>query len=193
MAHVTLQDKPSGIVAKVAVRYSNKKFGKLVDPVAAALSHRGVLVASGVLETAVEKGWRRLDPSLRWLAVQAAAGEIGCSWCTDFGYYLGVNEGIDPQKVRDVPTFATSAVYTDCERAVLDYAVAASATPVMVADELVGRLHDHLNDAEIVELAAWVALENYRSRFNAGLGLHSQGFSDSCQIPAAFSGVTAAR
>ena len=31
-------------------------------------------------------------------------------------------------------------------------------------------------------MAAWVALENYRSRFNAGLGLKSQGFSDSCRV-----------
>ena len=30
---------------------------------------------------------------------------------------------------------------------------------------------------------AWVALENFRSRFNAGLGLRSQGFSDNCEIP----------
>jgi len=28
-----------------------------------------------------------------------------------------------------------------------------------------------------------VALENFRSRFNAGLGLRSQGFSDNCDIP----------
>ena len=34
-------------------------------------------------------------------------------------------------------------------------------------------------NAEFVELAAWVALENLRSRFNAGLGLHAQGFSES--------------
>lgn len=46
------------------------------------------------------------------------------------------------------------------------------------------RLRAHFSDAEIVELAGWVALENYRSRFNAGLGLRSQGFSDSCKVPA---------
>jgi hypothetical protein len=27
-------------------------------------------------------------------------------------------------------------------------------------------------------------MENFRSRFNAGLGLHSQGFSNSCEVPA---------
>jgi hypothetical protein len=52
-----------------------------------------------------------------------------------------------------------------------------------VPDDLAQRIRSHLSDAEFVELAAWVALENFRSRFNAGLGLRSQGFSDSCAIP----------
>lgn len=47
----------------------------------------------------------------------------------------------------------------------------------VVSDELAARVRAHLSDAEFVELAAWVALENYRARFNAGLGLTSQGFS----------------
>jgi len=52
-----------------------------------------------------------------------------------------------------------------------------------VSEELAGRIRAHLSDAEFVELAAWVALENFRSRFNAGLGLRSQGFSESCAVP----------
>ena len=31
-------------------------------------------------------------------------------------------------------------------------------------------------------LAAWIALENYRSRFNAALGLRSEGFTDRCEL-----------
>jgi alkylhydroperoxidase family enzyme len=115
------------------------------------------------------------------LALQAAAGEIGCSWCTDFGYYEGMQQGIDPLKVRAVPHFRESDVYDETERTVLEYAVAATATPVVVSDELVGRLRQHLSEPEIVELTAWVALENLRSRFNAGLGLKTQGFSDRCE------------
>jgi alkylhydroperoxidase family enzyme len=51
-------------------------------------------------------------------------------------------------------------VYDDRERAVLKYAKAASATPAFVSEELTGRLHGHFTEAQIVELAAWVALEN---------------------------------
>jgi alkylhydroperoxidase family enzyme len=183
MAHVTLIDRPTGLVPRLAARYSRRRFGRAVEPMMAASHHAGVLVAMGALETAVDKGWKKLDPHLRWLAIQASAGEIGCSWCTDYGYYEGMNGGIDPQKVRDVPRFRHSDVYDDTERVVLEYAVAATASPVALPDELIERLHRHLSEPEIVELAAWVALENLRSRFNAGLGLTSQGFSDRCEVP----------
>jgi len=182
MAHVTLVDRPSGLVPKLATRYSRHRFGQDVEPVMAASHHAGVLMAMGAMETVAERGWKRLDTRLRWLAIQASAGEIGCSWCTDFGYYEGMQQGIDPGKVRDVPRFGDSDAYDDTERVVLEYAVAATASPVVLTEELIERLHRHLSEPEIVELAAWVALENFRSRFNAGLGLKSQGFSDRCEV-----------
>ena len=188
MAYVTLRSEPNGLVPKLAMSYSRHRFGQVVEPVRAAAHHSGVLVAMGAMETAAEKGWKRLEPRLRWLALQAASGEIGCSWCTDFGYYEGMQQGIDPRKVRDVPRFRDSDVYDDTERAVLDYATAATTTPVDMPSEVMEALHRHLSEPEIVELAAWVALENFRSRFNAGLGLTSEGFSDRCAVTPAGTG-----
>ena len=184
MAHVAILDKPAGLIPKLASRYARRKFGKAVEPVGAAAHHSGVLAGWGALETAAERSWRRLDPGLRWLVIQASAGRIGCSWCTDFGFYEGVQQGVDPAKVRDVPRWRSSDAYDERERTVLEYAEAATETPVVVSNDLVRRLHEYFDEREIVELAAWVALENYRSRFNAGLGLRSQGFSDRCDIDA---------
>lgn len=183
MANVTLVEQPRGIIARVAFAYSRRRFGRLAEPAMAAASHPGVLVAMGAVEAAAGAGWRRLDPSLRWLALELAAARIGCSWCVDYGYYEGRQQGIDPAKVRDVLDWRQSDVYDDRERAVLEYAEVATATPVEVPAELVSRLHRHLSEAEIVELASWVALENFRSRVNGGLGLKSQGFADECAVP----------
>jgi alkylhydroperoxidase family enzyme len=183
MAYVPLVENPKGVVPKLAAQYARRRFGRDVEPVGAASHHSGVLVAGGLLETAADKGWHKLDRHLMLLAVQASAGAIGCSWCIDFGYYEGLQKGLEPAKVRDVPRWRDSDVYDERERAVLEYAEAASATPAAVTDDLVASLRSMFSDAEIVELASWVALENYRSRFNAGLGLHSQGFSDSCRVP----------
>jgi alkylhydroperoxidase family enzyme len=183
MALVPLHNDRKGIIPRLARGYAKRRFGQAVDPAAAASHHSGVLVAMGVLETAVEKGWGKLDPGLRWLATQVVAGRIGCSWCIDFGYYEGMHEGIDPQKVRAVPVWRESLLFDEGERAVLEYAEAATMTPAEVSEDCAGRLRRHFSDAEIVELAAWVALENFRSRFNAGLGLRSQGFAEKCEIP----------
>jgi alkylhydroperoxidase family enzyme len=183
MATVTLENDRAGIIPRLARAYAKKRFGQAVDPAAAASHHSGVLVAMGVLETAVEMGWRKLDPSLRWLATQAVAGRIGCSWCIDYGYYEGMHHGMEPRKVRSVPLWSESSVFDERERAVLEYADAATMTPAAVPEECAERLHRHFSDAEIVELAAWVALENFRSRFNAGLGLRSQGFAERCEVP----------
>jgi alkylhydroperoxidase family enzyme len=108
---------------------------------------------------------------------------IGCSWCIDFGYYEGMHAGIDPRKVQAASNWRQSDLFDDRERAVLEYAEQATSDPAEVSDECAARLHRHFSDPEIVEPAAWVALENFRSRFNAGLGLRSQGFSETCTVP----------
>lgn len=183
MAHVPLDYDPKGMIPRAARIYTERRFGKMVEPTAAAAHHSGVLVAMGSLETAVQRGWRKLDPTLRWLAIQATSTRIGCSWCIDYGYYEGMHDGVDPSKVRAVAQWRTSDLFDDRERVVLEYAEVATDCPAEVSEELAARIRAYLSDAEFVELAAWVALENFRSRFNAGLGLRSQGFSDNCEIP----------
>ncbi|MGH8980533.1 MAG: carboxymuconolactone decarboxylase family protein [Acidimicrobiales bacterium] len=184
MANVALVKHPTRLLPRLAALYGRRRFGRSVEPVQAASHHGGVLVAAGLVETAATTSWRKLDPHLALLAQQAAAGHIGCSWCIDYGHYEGLQRGQDPAKVRDVAVWRESTVYSDAERLVLEYAEVATRTPVAVDEDLVRRLHEHFSDGQIVELAAWVALENYRSRSDAGLGRRSHGFSDACALRA---------
>jgi alkylhydroperoxidase family enzyme len=182
MAHVPLDDNRGAMVPRLARIYTKCRMGQTVKPAAAASHHSGVLVAMGCLETTAQFGWKKLDPTLRWLVVQTVASQIGCSWCMDYGYYEGMNSGLDPAKVRAVSRWRESDLFDGRERAVLEYAEVATGSPAEVSEELAARVRSHLSDPEFVELAAWVALENFRSRFNAGLGLRSQGFSDRCEM-----------
>jgi alkylhydroperoxidase family enzyme len=184
MAHVTLVSQPKGLLQRYAWRYTRKMFGHVVEPVQAAAHHDGVLMSSGALETVVAKRWRVLEPGLAWLAQHATSLAIGCSWCVDYGYFEGVRTGIPIEKVRDVPRWRDSDRFDDRERLVLEYAEAINTTPSAMTDDLAARLRRTFSEKEFVELAGWVALENMRSRFNAGLGLRSEGFSDKCEVPA---------
>src|ERR1700733_12393867 len=132
MAHVPLHDHPRGLVSRVAATYTKHRFGQMAQPTAAASLHAGVLVAMGSLETAAQFGWKKLDLKLRWLALQVTSTRIGCSWCVDYGYYVGLHGGIDPAKVRAVATWRASDLFDERERVVLEYADVATGCPAEV-------------------------------------------------------------
>jgi len=68
---------------------------------------------------------------------------------------------------------------------VLDLAVVMGRTPCDVPEELRGRLRERLDEAQLVELAAAIAWEHYRSRFNRVFGVQPAGFSEGafCVLP----------
>ena len=109
MAHVPLQYERKGIVPRFARRYTKKQFGQMVEPLGAAMNHSGVLAGMGALGMVAARSWNKLDVTLRWLAIQAASTQIGCSWCVDYGYYEGMHDGVDPAKVRASTQWRDSA------------------------------------------------------------------------------------
>lgn len=179
MARISL-DPPHTITNRLSDWYSRRKYGAVLEPGRAVGHNPRVMRTYGREEMAVAR-WNRLPANLKHLAVLAAATHLGCSWCMDFGYWITTTEGLDPAKVRDVARWRDSTAYTDAERRVMAFAEAASATPPAVTDEMVDQLHADLDDAQLVELAMMVAVENQRSRFNMALGLTSQGFKDRCE------------
>jgi len=181
MARISL-DPPRTLIWRLTEWYSKRRFGAVADPAAAMGHNPRILLSNARFEMGVEK-WNRLDQTLKNLAEMAASVTIGCSWCVDFGYWVATGKGTDPAKLRDVPRWRDSDVYTDLERKVLAYTEAATMTPPAVTDEMVEDLRRQLGEAALVELTMMIAVENQRSRFNSALGLHSQGFKDRCEIP----------
>ena len=175
-------DPPRTLLYRVAEWYSRRTYGKVLDPGKAMAHHPRVLLSDVRFERSVAK-WDRLDPTLKALAVMATSAAVGCSWCMDFGYWEQSRVGVPHEKLRHVPDWRDSDAYTPLERDVMEYAEAMTQTPPTVDDNLVERLRRTLDEAQLVELTMMVSVENLRSRTNAALGLTSQGFKDSCDIP----------
>jgi alkylhydroperoxidase family enzyme len=85
------------------------------------------------------------------------------------------------EKLADVTSWRDSKLFSEAERLALEYAERITYTDQKVDDALVDRLKQHFTDAQIVELTAAIAMENFRSKFNPPLGVEAQGF---CVIPA---------
>lgn len=88
-------------------------------------------------------------------------------------------------QIEGLARYRESDAFSALEKDVLDYAVALSRTPANASEELVARLRAQLSDAQLVELTAAIAWENFRARFNRGFDVAAQGFSAGavCPIP----------
>jgi alkylhydroperoxidase family enzyme len=59
----------------------------------------------------------------------AAARQIGCAWCMDFGYLEAtMNHDVPAEKIRAGPDWRSSDAFSELERLVLEYAEAMTAT-----------------------------------------------------------------
>lgn len=84
------------------------------------------------------------------------------------------------EKLAEVTTWRGSTLFSEAERLALEYAERITYTDRKVDDALVDELKKHYSDAQIVELTAAIAMENFRSKFNPALGIEAQGF---CMVP----------
>ena len=141
MARISL-DPPKTLSYRFAARFSRRRYGTLLDPVAAVGHNTQVGLAYGLFELQVER-WRKLDHGLKDLAVMAAAATIGCSWCMDFGYWESVMKHyVRAEKIRAVPRWRDSDLFTELERLVLEYAEAMTGTPAAGGAAAVSELAD---------------------------------------------------
>jgi alkylhydroperoxidase family enzyme len=83
-------------------------------------------------------------------------------------------------KLLEVTNWRDSGVFSEPERLALEYAERMTITGQSVDDALFDRLRQHYGEAQIVELTAAIAFENFRSKFNPPLGIEAQGF---CPLP----------
>ena len=90
-------------------------------------------------------------------------------------------EGDDGEaKLPAAANWRDSTLFSEEERLALDYAERITTTGQRVDDALFARLKAQFSEAQIVELTAAIALENFRSKFNPPLGIEAQGF---CLLP----------
>jgi alkylhydroperoxidase family enzyme len=88
-----------------------------------------------------------------------------------------VREGDEGEaRLAEVAGWRDSRVFSEAERVALEYAERMTITGQSVDDAVFTQLKQHYSEAQIVELTAAVALENFRSKFNPALGIEAQGF-----------------
>jgi AhpD family alkylhydroperoxidase len=172
-----------GPIARIAARYAKRIYGKVPDPVPVTAHSARVLNGYLAFEWELARA-RRVDKKLKTLAELKAAALAGCEYCLDIGSAIARRDGVTKEQIADLPRYRDSDHFSADEKLVLDYATAMTQTPLAVDDDLFARLEQRFDDAQLVELTATIAWENYRARFNWALDMPPQGFSQgACAVP----------
>jgi AhpD family alkylhydroperoxidase len=179
-------ERGAGVRARMVFWFTRRTLGRLagqparpdrmVEPLRVYAHLPRVLRGYAKLEQATA-GTHRLDRRHHALAELKAATLMRCAYCIDLGSEVARRWGITEQELLGLTQYETSPLFSELDRLVLRYAEGMSLTPVDVPADLVERLREHLDDAQIVELTHFVALENLRGRFNLALGIEPAGFS----------------
>jgi alkylhydroperoxidase family enzyme len=176
----------AGLVVKLVYRFGPKMMTKMtgrdprtgngIEPMEIWAHQPKMLIGMGVFNQAVRAG-KTVDERIRNLVELKGAQMIGCEYCVDLGSQICRNSGFSDAELLALPRYQSSDLFTDREKAALDYAVAVMRTPVEVTDELFTRVRSYFDDRQLVEITALLTLVNL-DRLNAAFGIGSAGFSD---------------
>jgi alkylhydroperoxidase family enzyme len=150
--------------------------GNGIEPMEIWAHQPKMMMAMGKFNQAVRKG-KAVEQRVRDLCELKGAQMIGCEYCVDLGSQICRNSGFSDEELLALPRYGSSELFTEREKAALDFTVAVMRTPVEVTDELFTRVKHHFSDEQLVELTALLTLVNL-DRFNAAFGIGSAGFSE---------------
>jgi alkylhydroperoxidase family enzyme len=98
---------------------------------------------------------------------------------------VGRESGVTEAQLAALPRYRESDAFDEREKLVLDLAVAMTRTPADVPRALAAALSAYFDEAQLVELAAAIAWENHRARFNRAFDVQAVGYSEgtACALP----------
>lgn len=177
----TPADHPYPWYLRLMFRRQRRRYGRELEPVRLWARLPAAFLAMSAMYRALDRRSSPIEPALRSL-VQVRISQInGCEFCVDLNSFLGLGRGNAEDKLRALPQFKDSPLFSEREKAALAYAETATRSDRRVDEQLVLRLRRHFDDQAVVELAALIAYQNMSSKFNAALGVPAHGF---CGLPA---------
>src|ERR1700757_2931023 len=114
-------EQPRGLMMKLAYYFTRRQFGKVLTPLKV---HSARLPAAfGLFYSKVSKLDRKLllSPEMVMLIREKVAGINVCLFCIDIARSFTIKASMNQAKFDALEQYSTSPLFTDAERAALDY------------------------------------------------------------------------
>ena len=138
----------AGPIVKLVYRFGPRMMKKMtgrdpqtgsgIEPIEIWAYQPKMMIGMGRFNQAVRKG-KTVDERIKNLVELKGAQMIGCEYCVDLGSQICRNSGFSDAELLALPRYQSSDLFTEREKAALDYTVAVMRTPVEVTDELFAR------------------------------------------------------
>jgi len=124
------------------------------------------------MNKAVMENKGRVTSSLKRELAYLSSMTAGCRYCEAHAIRAADRYGSEQDRLNHIWDYKTYSAFTEGERAVFDFAIAASQIPNAVTDEIAENIRKHWDDGEVVEILGVIALFGYLNRWNDSMGTH---------------------
>jgi len=120
----------------------------------------------GELTKAVMDPEGSVDLGLMRLIAHFSSRAAGCQYCEAHSLVAAKIHDVAQDKLDAIWDYRTSPLYSDGERAALDFALAAGSVPNAVDAEIFAQLRKHWSEDQIVQILGAVCLYGFLNRWN---------------------------
>jgi alkylhydroperoxidase family enzyme len=165
-------EHPHGLIMKLAYYFTRQQFGKVLTPLKV---HSARLPAAfGLFYSKISKLDKKLTlPAEAVMLIREQVARINvCLFCMDIGRAFTIKASMNQAKFDALEQYRTSDLFTEAERAALDY-VTELTKEKRVSPDTFARLSRHYSERAICEIVWLVASEHLYNMTNIGLNIHS--------------------
>jgi alkylhydroperoxidase family enzyme len=107
-----------------------------------------------------------VDLGLMRLIAHFSSRAAGCQYCEAHSLVAAKIHHVSQEKLDAIWDYRMSPLYTEAERAALDFALAAGSVPNAVDAALFARMRQHWSEEQIVQILGAVCLYGFLNRWN---------------------------
>jgi alkylhydroperoxidase family enzyme len=170
-------ENPKGLIMNLAYYFTRRQFGKVLTPL--KVHSARLPPAFGLFYSKVSNLDKKLTlpPELVLLIRHQVARINICLFCIDIARSFTIKASMNEAKFDALDQYNASPLFTDAERAALDY-VTELTKDKKVNPDTFARLSRHYSEREICEIVWLVASEHLYNMTNIGLNIHSDMLCD---------------
>lgn len=170
-------EKPDGLIMKLVYALARRQFGKVLTPIKVVYAR--LPLAFGIFSSKISKLDKKLTlPPETILLIREQVARLNvCLFCIDIARSFTIKAFMNEAKFDALEQFRTSPLFTDAERAALEYVTELTKNK-NVDPSAFARMSTYYSERAICEIVWLVASEHFYNMTNIGLNIHSDMLCD---------------